>query len=296
MFNLEEHIKSYNIQNLITVYKEKITLEKLCQLFNVDVINNYFFQLVRENNIFIDELLLDYIEISGETYEEKKKNFFNFLKEKNITLYNNNKSDNEDNFFIKGDDFEKFIMQINTSRGFELRSLFIIMKNIIIKYCEYEKEYEKKKSMDNDNLILTSLNELKEMFHIFQAQLKDKEEMKHINNNHDDHDDDDSSDYLKFIEENHRNFLQSIDEIKKEINDESTIIENNINEQKEHIQKNETQYNMDVLNSYILSKSKHITLPVTKKQHVYVIGKYYIYITLNSIIIYLFKKNIFRFI
>ena len=80
-------------------------------------------------------------------YKNQKSRITKWLKKNDyIEYYEVQDEDNAQKkyYVLNGIDFASFLMQMRTPKAIELRELYAIMKEIVMKYSQYEKLYEER--------------------------------------------------------------------------------------------------------------------------------------------------------
>lgn len=169
------YIDDINIESLVTKQPFKLSLNEICRMFNLDIENDnrnkVFWNININNKVLIDDQLFNYLGYKGISYSNKKHALTNLLKSPaNKYIKYEEVTDEKDQrkkyYVFSGIDFECLLMQMRTEKVVELRRLFSKMKHIFVKFCEYERLYEKHQSqiMNSQNsILLKSVEELKSL-------------------------------------------------------------------------------------------------------------------------------------
>ena len=151
----------------------KITVNEVCARFGVDIDNDrrnrFFWKIQLDKKVIVNEELLNWLGYSGSRYY-LKKTLITKLLAKNPHIQYEEITDEKDcrkkYYVLDAIDFEGIMMQMRTEKVRELRELFSLMKMIVVKYCEYEKFYEKHSAellRQQNYQLIGSVNELKSL-------------------------------------------------------------------------------------------------------------------------------------
>lgn len=126
----------------------KLSYTEVCKKFGIDILNDrrnsFFWNLLSNDKIIINDEVLDWCGYSGE-YRTKKTNFSHLLKKNNHILYNeirDEKNQRKYYFVLEPLDFESLLMQMRSPKAREIRELYSYLKYISTQYTRYEKYYE----------------------------------------------------------------------------------------------------------------------------------------------------------
>lgn len=170
-----------NVELLIKNYSFKLSLYEIGRLFNLDIENDnrnkVFWNINVNNKVLIDDLMFEYLGYKGMKYNKKK-----YAVQKLLTNHTNNyikyeqvadeKYPRKKYYVLSGIDFESLLMQMRTDKVVELRRLFSKMKTVFVKYCEYEKMYERHQSQmlySQNNFLVKSVEDLKSLVVIVKS-------------------------------------------------------------------------------------------------------------------------------
>lgn len=144
-------------------------------MFDVDIENDHrnkvFWNITTNKKVIIDDQMYNYLGYSGQRYHKRKYTLAKLLKRPgNEYIQYEEVADEQDErkkyYVLSGTDFDIILMQMRTPKVVELRHLFSILKNIMVKQCEYEKLYDRYQAamlMSQNNILLSSVNELKSL-------------------------------------------------------------------------------------------------------------------------------------
>lgn len=145
--SLSKVIHSTNVSEWMNKSAIKLSLAQVCQKFGIDIendqVNKIFWNINITHRVLVNEDMLNYFGYSG-TFYTKNQSFRKLLhKNKNIEYAEiTDTIDIRKKYVIlNGIDFESLLMQMRTPKAAELRTLFSIMKLLLVKYSEYEKVY-----------------------------------------------------------------------------------------------------------------------------------------------------------
>jgi len=151
----------------------KISVTEVCGKFDIDIDNDrknrFFWNIQLDKKVVVNEQLLDWLGYSGSRYSLKKVVMTKLLAKNPHIRYEEITDDTDPRkkyYVLDAVDFEGIMMQMRTEKVRELRELFSLMKMIIVKYCEYEKFYEKHSAellRRQNNQLMGSVNELKSL-------------------------------------------------------------------------------------------------------------------------------------
>ena len=125
---------------------QKYSLQQICEKFNLDIENDkvhkIFWNINITRKVVITPELLDYFGYSG-TYRTLKITLMRLLSQNPYVKYTEVCKENDKYIVMTDMELESLMMQMKTSRVYELHILFSLMKMIVLKYCEYEKYFAK---------------------------------------------------------------------------------------------------------------------------------------------------------
>lgn len=153
----------------------KLSLSEIGKIYDLDIVNDdrnkVFWNINMNNKVLIDDLMYDYLGYKGTSYSYKKHTLSKLLTNStnNYIQYEevpDEKDPRKKYYVLSGIDFESLLMQMRTAKVVELRRLFSKMKTVFVKYCEYERLYERHQSqllMSQNNFLVRSVEDLKSL-------------------------------------------------------------------------------------------------------------------------------------
>lgn len=139
-------------------------------MFGVDIVNDIrdkiFWNITNDKKVLIDNQMFEYLGYCG-SYHQKKQSLTKLLKKPHNNYIPFEEITDEHDprkkyYVLQGKYFDDIIMQMRTSKVAELRQLFSLLKNILVKQCEYETLYGRHIQSQN-NVLLRSVDELKSL-------------------------------------------------------------------------------------------------------------------------------------
>lgn len=143
-------VQSVTPEDLISRHPRKLSVNQVCVHFGLDVENDtknrFFWNSTIQDKIKITGDLLKWLGYSGD-YRAQKYNISRLLKKNDYIQYDevsDEENPSKKYYVVNGIDFASLMMQMRTTKAIELRELYAIMKEIVMKYRIYEKMYEER--------------------------------------------------------------------------------------------------------------------------------------------------------
>ena len=177
-------VKGLSPDELIARNVVKLSVNQVCLKFGIDIEsdtkNKFFWNSTIQDKVKITDELLNWLGYTGK-YKNQKTMITRLLKKNDYIEYSeipDEDTPQKKYYALSGIDFASLLMQMRTPKAVELRELYAIMKEIVMKYREYEKLYEerlKELISAQNNLLTAQMGNLQSMMEEERQRAEERE-------------------------------------------------------------------------------------------------------------------------